>query len=318
MKEIGGYFSLELPANVDNMPNKNGILLNSCRNALELILRNIDTIKILYIPYYTCNVVLEPIKKLNINYSFYSINENLEIAQEINLQNNEYIIYTNYFGIKDRYIKYLNNKYKDNLIIDNAQALFAEPTKKCAYSPRKYVGIADGGIAFIDREIDLSSYEQDISYERFNHLLIRRDTNASNGFAEFRTNDNKLVNNSIKTISKLTKDIIDSIDFISVKEKRIENFTFLHNNLKLINKLQIGDINDFKCPLVYPLLTDNVYLKKKLIENKIYVATYWPNVLEWCKKDDFEYYLTNQLIALPIDQRYGINEMKKILEIIDL
>ncbi|MBR5323648.1 MAG: hypothetical protein IKV14_02380 [Muribaculaceae bacterium] len=318
MKEIGGYFSLELPANVDNMPNKNGILLNSCRNALELILRNIDTIKMLYIPYYTCNVVLEPIKKLNINYSFYSINENLEIAQEINLQNNEYIIYTNYFGIKDRYIKYLNNKYKDNLIIDNAQALFAEPTKKCAYSPRKYVGIADGGIAFIDREIDLSSYEQDISYERFNHLLIRRDTNASNGFAEFRTNDNKLVNNSIKTISKLTKDIIDSIDFISVKEKRINNFMFLNNKLKHINRLTIDDINNFECPLVYPFFTDDQNLKSKLIENKIYVATYWPNVFEWCKKDDFEYYLTNQLIALPIDQRYGINEMKKILEIIDL
>ena len=117
-------------------------------------------------------------------------------------------------------------------------------------------------------------------------------------------------------MSKLTKKILASVDYEFIREKRIENLTFLHNNLKSINKLQIGNIKDFKCPLVYPLLTDNADLKKKLIENKIYVATYWPNVLEWCKKDDFEYYLTNQLIALPIDQRYGINEMKKILELI--
>jgi len=151
---------------------------------------------------------------------------------------------------------------------------------------------------------------------RFSHLIKRIELGANAAFSDFRENDESLSNQPIKEMSKLTKKILASVDYEFIREKRIENFTFLHNNLKSINKLQIGNIKDFKCPLVYPLLTDNADLKKKLIENKIYVATYWPNVLEWCKKDDFEYYLTNQLIALPIDQRYGINEMKKILELI--
>ena len=54
-------------------------------------------------------------------------------------------------------------------------------------------------------------------------------------------------------------------------------------------------------------------LWKKLIDKKIFVARYWPNVLNWCKKDDIEYQLTENMVCLPIDQRYGENEMNHIL-----
>ena len=60
----------------------------------------------------------------------------------------------------------------------------------------------------------------------------------------------------------------------------------------------------------------NSLLKKRLIDNKIFVATYWPNVLEWCKEDDIEYKLCKSIIPIPIDQRYGKEDMNRILEII--
>lgn len=313
--EIGGYFELELSVK-NNMPNKDGILVNSCRNALELILENIDSVKHLYIPYYTCDSILEPINKLDIKYTFYSINENLEFFEDITLAENEYIIYTNYFGIKDKYINTLIEKYKNQIIIDNAQALYSEPTSNCIYSPRKFVGIPDGGIVFTNTDIDISKYPIDESFNRCSQLLIRYDRGASEGYSEFKANSLKLKNNNIKQISNLTKRLISSIDFEEIKKRRIDNFIFLHNNLKAANKLKIDDINYFKCPLVYPFLTDDVKLKSKLIENKIYVATYWPNVFEWCKEGDFEYKLAKQLIALPIDQRYDIDDMKRIINII--
>ena len=123
MKEIGGYFELEL-SNVDNFPQKKGIFVNSGRNALELILKSIGKIKTLYIPYYTCDVILEPLRKLNINYKFYNIDKNLELGEDIILNNDEYFLYTNYFGIKDNYIKELVYKYGNHLIVDNAQPEF--------------------------------------------------------------------------------------------------------------------------------------------------------------------------------------------------
>lgn len=70
-------------------------------------------------------------------------------------------------------------------------------------------------------------------------------------------------------------------------------------------------------PMVYPFLSDDANLKKKLIENKVFVATYWPNVMEWCEKGAWEYQLAQQACFLPVDQRYGEEEMERILEIIN-
>ena len=69
MKEIGGYFELEL-SKFNNMPHRDGILLNSGRNALEFVLSSIKKINKLYIPYFTCDTVLELVTKLNIDYTF--------------------------------------------------------------------------------------------------------------------------------------------------------------------------------------------------------------------------------------------------------
>ena len=68
--------------------------------------------------------------------------------------------------------------------------------------------------------------------------------------------------------------------------------------------------------MVYPYLTDREGLRDHLIKEKIYVARYWPNVLEWTTADSLEWYLTRQMIPLPIDQRYGKNEMNRIINCI--
>ena len=66
--------------------------------------------------------------------------------------------------------------------------------------------------------------------------------------------------------------------------------------------------------MVYPYYTSDNTLKAKLISSKIFVATYWPNVFEWCKSDSLEYNFGEQIIAIPIDQRYGIEDMNRIIK----
>jgi len=53
-----------------------------------------------------------------------------------------------------------------------------------------------------------------------------------------------------------------------------------------------------------------------LIENKVFVARYWPNVLDWTTKDDIEYLFAYQMHPLPIDQRYGKEDMNILLDLI--
>src|ERR1700760_3211557 len=119
---IGGYFGLELPKE-DNNLFKNSILLNSARNCLAYILKA-HLAKRLFMPIYTCDVLVEPLNELGVEVIFYKIDESLRIAQDITFQDNDYLLYTNYFGIMDGYVKQLSNNYKDSLIIDCAQALY--------------------------------------------------------------------------------------------------------------------------------------------------------------------------------------------------
>lgn len=316
-KEIGGYFSLELRMNPQNKDfHSHGIFLNSGRNALEYILSSLSVVNKLWVPYFTCDVVLEPIKKLGIPYSFYHINEHLELCESIQLASNDFLLITDYYGIKDAYIKKLSEIYGSQLIVDNAQALYARPIEgiKTFYSPRKFVGIPDGGIAYMKDGKEVQAFDVDVSYERLSHLLKRIDLGAGAGYGDFKENSHKLANQPIKRMSKLTQTLIESIDFEAAKGKRRKNFQLLHEKLGRSNGLAIPDMDTFECPLVYPYFTDDSTLKKKLIENKIFVATYWPNVYEWCKEESLEYQFADKIVAIPIDQRYGEEEMEYVIE----
>ena len=69
MQAIGGYFSLETSAGEHY--HKDAIRLNTARNCFEYVLRARGYSKV-YIPYYTCEVMLEPIRKLGVDYDFYA------------------------------------------------------------------------------------------------------------------------------------------------------------------------------------------------------------------------------------------------------
>ena len=316
MDAIGGYFELEL-SDRGGFLHDDGVLLNTGRNALEYVLQALGDVKHVFVPYYTCDVVLEPLNKLSISYTFYPINQNLELKEWPALQSGEYLIYNNYFGIKDEYVGKLAHRYGSQLIVDNAQAWFAEPINGVStiYSPRKFVGIPDGGVAYCPKRIDEQSFEQDSSYERCSHLLKRIDLGPSEGYADFRTNSKQLVGQPIKRMSKLTRRMLCSIGFEAIKDKRRKNFGYLHERLKETNLFVMSSMDSFACPMVYPYLTDDASLKQRLIENKVFVATYWPNVSEWCGCEALEYGLARNMVFLPVDQRYGIDEMQRIINL---
>jgi hypothetical protein len=313
MKSIGGYFELELSSLGEY--HYNAIAINTARNAFEYILKVRKYSKV-YIPYYTCDVMLESIKKLKIDFEFYHINRDLEPVFDFNkITSEEGFLCTNYFGLKDNFIYNLGIKVS-NLIIDNAQSFFSKPINNVDtfYSARKFFGVGDGAYLFCNTLLN-EELEQDISYKRMSHLLIRSDTNAEAGYLDFCSNDASLIDHPIKKMSNLTHKILNSIDYEKVKTKRIQNFKYLHEFLKDRNLLKIEEL-DQQVPLVYPFWTKDITLKKKLADNKIYCATYWPNVLEWCDEDFLEVQLTKELIHLPIDQRYSRQEMNKIIKLI--
>lgn len=313
MDAIGGYFELELRHGVHY--HKDAICLNSARNCFEYILSARKYRKV-YIPYYTCEVMLQPLQKLHVDYEFYHIGENLEPLEIRQLKNGEAYLYTNYFGLKQSCVEKLASIYKTRLIVDNAQAIYATRINgiDTFYSPRKFFGVSDGGFLYTDCLLK-KDFPLDKSYDRMKHLLIRIDENAEVGYSIFRQADDSLDNQPIRLMSKLTKRILENVDYIAACKKRRDNFLFLHEKLGGKNILHI-DWDEDSVPMVYPFYSNNPELRQHLIERKIFIARYWPNVLEWCNPCDEEYLLCQHVLPIPVDQRYDIVDMEQIVRLI--
>lgn len=123
MREIGGFIGFEVTKGNNSYHGNSALCLNTGRACLNLIIKNSNVNK-LYAPFYCCDSVLSPIEENQIPYEFYGLNDRLEIADDITLDDESMIIYVNYFGLMNSYIGGLHSKYGDKLILDNTQAFF--------------------------------------------------------------------------------------------------------------------------------------------------------------------------------------------------
>ena len=309
-KAIGGYFELELPLHPEL--HAEAIALNSGRFCLEYLLRCRKYNKV-YVPYFTCDTAVEPIIKLGIPYEFYHIDQAYRIIEDIKLAEDEALLYTNYWGLQNEYCEKLVEKYGNQLILDYTQAFFSKPIAgiDTFYSCRKYFGVPDGSYLYTDAIADLE-VEQDESYLRMDSLIKRIDLSPEAGYEDFHRVSALFHDMPIRRMSKLTQRLMQSIDNERVAQQRIDNYNTLRDALDG-RELKYGEV-----PMIFPYESaEGQELRKHLIANKIFVATYWPYVIKTCTPDMIEYDLASHLIALPIDQRYGLDEMKYILSFID-
>jgi len=321
MEPIGGYFSLEL--NKGEEFHRDALKLNAGRYALEYILKARRYRKI-YLPYYICESVLEPVNRQHVEYEFYHLNAQLEPAVKLYPEDDEVVLYVNYFGLNNITVDTVCNSYH-NTIIDQTQAFYSRQGNPCHkpdfhcdtfYSCRKFFGVADGAYLYTDCRLR-EEPPRDESFHRMTFLTKRIDRSPHEGYSDFRNNDVNLSFVGMRRMSHLTESIMSSIDYTVKANRRINNFILLDKVLRNTNLLK-WDMDLGSVPLVYPYYVKHgSRLRQHLIDNQIFCARYWPNVLEWCKSSDYEYRLAENCVCLPIDQRYNENDMHFVLKIID-
>ena len=309
IKPIGGYFELELPVYPEL--HADAIALNSGRFCLEYVLRCRHYKKV-YVPYFTCDSAIEPIKKLGIRYEFYHIDKEYRIIGEIRLNDGEALMYTNYWGLQDAYCQLLASKYGRRLILDYTQAFYSEPIIgiDTFYSCRKFFGVPDGGYLYTDAQADFA-IAQDESYTRMSSLVKRIDISPEAGFQDFHDISSTFHEMPIRKMSNFTKRMMGSIDYEHAARRRIDNYNTLQQQLGG-RKLNFGEV-----PMVFPYTSEaGQELRRNFIANKVFVAKYWPNVDEWAGVHALETWMANHILPLPIDQRYGKEDMERIVKLI--
>ena len=309
LNPIGGYFELELPRFPEY--HSEAISLNSGRFCLEYILR-CRKYKKVYVPYFTCDSAVEPIVKLGIPYEFYHIDKEYRITDDIALDEDEALMYTNYWGLQDEYCKQLACRYRRQLILDYTQAFFSRPIGgiDTFYSCRKFFGTPDGGYLYTDAKADFE-LEQDESFARMDSLVKRIDLSPEAGYDDFHRVSTAFHDQPIRRMSKFTKRMMQGIDYYAAAQRRLDNYNYLRRHLGG-RQLSYGEV-----PMVFPYEAEQGQdLRRELIAHKVFVAKYWPNVDEWAGEDATETWMANHILPLPIDQRYGEEDMERIVRII--
>ena len=311
MKEIGGYFGLEDLIHREYYPDL--IAVNNARNALLYILKA-RAVRKLYIPYYLCDSVSRLCGREGFPYAYYAVGKDFLPEFDIPLGEGEYLYIVNYFGqVSNDQAAALKAKHRQ-VIFDNVQAFFQRPVEgmDTVYSCRKFFGVPDGGYAATSARLS-DPLPTDVSMDRMKHVLGRYEGAASAYYQDFARNDESFYDIELRQMSRLTHNILGAVDYDAVKTKREQNFCFLHERLKARNPLKLTMPAG---PYAYPFYCENgMKVKRALAEKRIYVATLWPDAVQFGGLAK-EY--SENILPLPCDQRYQENDMSMMMEVLEI
>lgn len=316
-KEYGGCLPLE-KISVGNNPymNIDKIELNCGRAGIyiAMLLYGADT---LWIPYYICPTVSEYLYSRGIKVKYYNIDDNyLPLVSSLPI--NEMILWPEYYGCMFQKIKNIVvARYGEQLILDRTQALFLLPDDTrpyYIYSIRKFLGVAEGGY-LIKHGIQMDKLLVERFSNRYDWSYLEECTRKGSDmvYQRYKINEERM---KLKEsyMEERTHDYLNKVDWENIKERRKQNFFFLHKQLESINKLKI----DFETesPFMYPLYVENDTLRSYLIDREVYVPQWWKSVLGNREASQHEKELVRYLIPLPIDQRYVRSDMESIAKIV--
>jgi hypothetical protein len=310
-KAIGGYMGLELSRETKIYPS--AVCFNSGKSSAKFILSYLDIGRV-FIPKFTCTSLIESIEELGFKIELYDINESLEIKKITIHNERNVVLVNNYFGIKGDYVKQLKARLTCKLIVDNAQAFYSVPPKgiPAFNSCRKFFGVPDGSYLF-NTDVNIDDIPQGQSYDHFSHLVKRLDVSPEFGYEDYKRNEKSLGQRGIERMSIATQRLLASVDHERVKAIRRKNYLHLDAELGHLNELSFP-LSSSDVPLAYPFYIEGDGLRAHLISERIFVPTYWPGVEQRTDTGSIESNLTKYLISLPVDQRYGAEEMERIVD----
>ncbi len=73
---------------------------------------------------------------------------------------------------------------------------------------------------------------------------------------------------------------------------------------------------------MYPLYIEKGnFVRANLLQDRIYIPTLWPEVVQRCRENEIAYDMAQNILPLPVDQRYDVQTMEyianKIMEMLE-
>lgn len=326
--------------------NESVLFLSLGRESFSIIARNHSQVKRVLLPTYTCQTVCDPFVELGWDIDTYLIDEKLRIdSQDLRERVNDFkpavLVVHPFYGttFNQEEITVLEEVKKQGVIVvaDYTQSVYCKEHLHSAdyivASLRKWFDCPDGGYIFSTCH-DLSAYSSLSEYTDF--IIPQRESMYLRNFY-FKTGNQNLKEISIRLNKQAVRGVEKNIyphslsDFglnrllnSSVEEFgriRFKNYNYLYRCINQNEKIRFiyNNLDELvSAPLYFPIFCENrSELQEQLALNKIYAPVLWP-VPEYYKiLNNLSLYIYNHILAIPIDQRYGSSEMKRICDVIN-
>lgn len=330
--EIGKEFWIE--QNPERLlSERTGMYALSGRTAIDLILQDILNkceVKSVYLPAWCCESMLAPFQSRGVEVELYDISFDGQLHYHIDESKTPDIFYVNnYFGYENMVSREELHKFKlkgSIILYDRTHSMLMDgddlEAEYTFSSIRKWMGVTTGAVVNGIESRPLKDYPHTTIKEvamkdKFKYLqgdkTILKE-NFLNAFGEF--GHQLLEDYRDYKMDALSYTIYKQTDLEAMKQQRRANSKVLHEGLYL-NFL--GKLTPNATPLFVPVFFDSKEkrdaVRKRLIDNKIYCPVHWPkNNLVTSEMRVNRIFDTE--LSIICDQRYGQEEMKKIIQYI--
>jgi dTDP-4-amino-4,6-dideoxygalactose transaminase len=354
--EIGSEFNIDFDALhgnsntiYDYLNQYDCVFTSSGRSAIRLLLENAATdiakkknrigitansneLKVL-LPEYICNSVIDCFEH-NYSITFYALNPDLSINMDdlMSKIDNQviYIYIIDYFGsIQNQSydeVKEKSNKFGCVIIEDTTHSIFSREKiigDYCICSLRKLLPIPDGGVLYSPKKI-----EHDTDFPKFmankkitamvlKNLYLSGELKSKDLYREIFVDEEQRLDtmHNVLLISDISAFILSNIDINEVISSRKRNYLLLQDKIEIKSFLQVKETD---CPFSFVVqMDDRDNFREYLIKHNIYCAVHWPIENQELLHIKHARTLSQHLISLPIDQRYGEKEMGYLAAIVN-
>ncbi|KOS66674.1 hypothetical protein AEA09_18240 [Lysinibacillus contaminans] len=317
---------------------RNYIWTDIGRSAILLALIDIERKsdkKIVHLPTYICDAVKQPFYERDYEIKYYSLGKTINnLAQKPFVQEGEIFLFAHYFGHQNfTVVNWLNSlpNRKFFVIEDYVQSSLSEFKNEISdyqiFSFRKFTPQIDGALLVSNLPIKLNLENPDTLFleNQLKGKIIRSWTEKSEYFINELKDSEASLNNVVipKSISSLSKYVMERLDFELIKKQRIANWRYLYEKLeeKLFFNYKIvplfNQLAEDEVPLGFAVQIEQERdnLRFFLIEKNIFCPIHWKLSFTLDKEDE---QLSNSVLTIPIDQRLGMKEIDYIVECLGL
>lgn len=333
---IGGMFGLgEVPSNSNGCtpPFLKGreIFLANGRCGIWLLIELLSPLQV-WMPSYLCGGMLPAVDRSAADVRFYEVGYDLTLPSQEwlgDVRPGDLVVLIDYFGFPCDSSCATRAKEQGAWVLeDAAQALLTASVGRVSdfvvFSPRKFVGVPDGGILALDRKLEFPCVELSPPpaawwLKAFYAGVLRREFDLYGGeryWFELFQETEPAGPIGVYAMSELTEMLLQhSFDYAAIARQRRDNYAFLAQ--ELADVALFPNLAADVVPLGFPIrVRGRNKLRQALFDHQIYPAVHWP--IQGVVPDRFgdSHKLADEIMTLPCDHRYGQQDMERMVGII--